>query len=576
MFTLKNTFLFKCLYFAFAFIIAALVYSFHKPLFQVAYAFLDSDMSWLIMESDRFKQGEFPAFYHRIWYGGNTFGWLRALFTSLFSFQIAGFDSYQSPHLFFTFIINPLLMVGASYFLAAQYFGRSTALILAFVLSFGLDQWTQRAGFDLHVAYYVLGCILLGIRARYKENPFLEASFCALFLLGVLNGLGIYTFRSFLLYSIVFWVPFYFLLKEFQSFLKPQSKLDKALIVLFGIYLFLFFYLETYTDQVGMIFGRKIKIHAAPNLDVAGAIFVFYLLKKNFKNLIKAQFYWKRVALFTGGFVLGFLPELIQALRLGKAPESGLWAKNGFQDFFALFSVIPRAMSDLISLHTSEDILRHSSLILLYGSFLFFILYLFIYKKEKKWTPFILLLVLAIIAFCRVKPFSPGASRYLFPLFPVFILSIGSLIHFVLNKRNVVYYFILLLFLCGHIQHHLHLRSELISKFQKTNYDENIKKINELFEAHQIQLVYSKDYLNTNTLTFASSKKITYVNKDGLYPLFVEERIKTNSAPVGILVLSTSKDPISSTNETIILFGEELKLKSIGQVGDFYLFQKLN
>lgn len=395
----------------------------HWPAFESGGALLHSDFAPAYLGADDFRSGEPSAFYFGMTYGGTTLAPFRALWCALYETLSRSPLDYVEAHAAFSFFVLPFLLACCAYFLSARFFSRAGALVAALFAAVDTKFMIGQYGNDTYVAYLALGSVLLALRGD-RVNPWVELTRRQLLLAGAVAGLAVYTSRICLIYLVAFAVPWTWVRLEARRLLMSPGRIEKWLIGVGSVLLGLFVYLEVFGPDVGEVFGRRVRLHAHPNLHFAGLALAAALVLRNrsrLRGIRPAQI--RPFACFAAGFAIGFLPEAIHWLSLGAFPPAGTGEPNGFPAFMANVGTIPGSLAEILT--AGKDLGRMASILL--GLAALGALSRFAAREPRGFQGVACVAVLAALAYCRIRTYTNANPRYLLPILPVLWVGVAAL-----------------------------------------------------------------------------------------------------------------------------------------------------
>ncbi len=467
----------------------------HWGLINIGHHLLHSDFapSWLF--SDDVRAGRWTAFQYQMSYAGVGLTYLRALWMSFYE-GLMGWDYFRGQSIF-SYIWSPVLITWGAYFVSRSYLkSRIAALISGILAACGLQFWIDQYANDTYVAYLFLGCILLGMRARVI-NPWTDWNGWRLVVAGILSGFAVYTSRISLIFLMSVWVPWTEIGPALQELWKMRTgrRWQQTLFGLGCLFFSLFAYLEALGPSIGHWGGREIKIHATPNLKFA--LFCWFItLAPHYWNQLKGErliSLVKNLAVFTGAFCIGFLPEIIHVWNTHVFSE-GTQGNRNFSDFLVVLAGLHRAIHSLLTASPDDSLQRIPALILLFGS----VLLIRQSRKNAYLLPLIASAILTIFAFCRVHNYAGPEPRYLIPLFPWIWVAWGSAVEWTLQKNRLLWATLLGALLVYQFAFHASAKRQLILDTLRENRFDQKMAIIEKFRAENIRVVISDDYWNSN------------------------------------------------------------------------------
>jgi hypothetical protein len=553
-------------------ILTLIVFGAHFSLIPLAFHFLDSDTAWMAMESDRFAQLELPVFFNGVWYGGNGLSFFRGFWVWAWEQKLGvtleNLSSYQTGHLIFSYLLSPLLVTASVWFLSGCYFSSRVRFLCTLLSAIGFHHWIFRYGYDWHVLNFVFCCLFLGIKAKHP-NPLVSLRKNQLFIVSVLTGFALYNGRTSLLFLVPFWFAFQEAPRVLRDFLTPRNRIENVLRGATFTLLGLFFYLEIFGAEIGVRNGKTIKLHSEPNFDYAVLVFLLWVLMRYSKDLLQKKELLLRGGLGFFGILLGLFPEIFNRFFNPNALTPKSWPNNSFKSFFEIFSTLPEKMIQVIA--ADPTALRQFSILLFAGTSLYFVYSILTSKKETdrlKFLPVIFCGVLTLYAFCRVQTFSPGSARYLYPLFPIWILAFGFAIE--KSRKPVLVFWLFLTF--GHFAHHLNARQNWKAELRQNDRVNQLKQVNQVFTDAQLNSILCLDYYHCSTLGFYSSKTLGYLEMGGLYPRYADQFFE-KAQKLGLLVNKRERPETTPLTTKVQFKGKDYSTQFLAQVGDFFLFE---
>jgi hypothetical protein len=170
------------------------------------------------------------------------------------------------------------------------------------------------------------------------------------------------------------------------------------------------------------------------------------------------------------------------------------------------------------------------------------------------------------MAFLRFRTYSPGDTRYLFPLYPVLFLSIALLADHVLawsGRLRAVGVGLLAAALLAHGIHQFQSRNAFASESMAQHPVEQIQEIIQQFRSAGVELVYSTNYWHSNQYTYFSR----------LDPVFMVPGEVTLRHPRGVELAKTVERAglLSGIDEQALpeieINGARWRVSPLGQVG---------
>ncbi len=404
-------------------LIAGLVVLSHWQAFLAGGALVHSDFAPSYLGADDVRSGEISAFYFGMPYAGATLAPLRAAWCAVYEFLSRSPLDYIESHSAFSFFVLPFLLACGAYFLSSRFLSRGAALVAALFAAADLHFMVGQYGNDPYIAYLALGSLLLALRAD-RVNPWTELTPSQLVVAGAVAGLAVYTSRICLIYLVAFAVPWQWVRSEAGRLLASSGRTEKCLIAVGTFLLGLFVYLEVFGPDLGEIFGRRVRLHAHPNLHLALLAFgAAYVLRNGARARGFKLAGLRPFVFFAAGLSIGFLPEAIHWLRLGVLPPAGTGEPNGFPAFMANAGSIPSSLAEILT--AGKDLGRVASILL--GLAGLWALARLAAREPRRLQGVACVAVLAALAYCRIRTYTNANPRYLLPILPVLWVGVAAL-----------------------------------------------------------------------------------------------------------------------------------------------------
>jgi hypothetical protein len=471
-------------------------------LFEAGKHWLNSDYAPGILVADEMRSGRFSAFYFGMDYGGVTLGVPRALWSACWDW-LGG--NHLSGHMAFTYGVSPALLAGFAFLAARAYVSLSAAIVVGFITAIGSEFWVHQYGNDIYIAYLLFGFALLAWRASLK-NPFYELSLPRLFLAGTVCGLAAYTSRISLIYVVAFFIPPRAAFGELRSLFEPRDLFARIVrgsaVFLFG----LFVYLEIFGADLGVLFGRSVKIHASPNLSLAALFMVILWLRQRWKTFTRAEF--TRAVLLFGGFLVGMLPELLHWLNSGLMPPAGLNRTYSFDVSMGILGRTPLSLRDLFSPGASFG--RNASIVLVLGGIFGLVRS---WRDGRRGEAVIFAAVLSVAAYCRVYSYDIAPVRYLLPVVPAVLVGIGFLCDRIFARGPLVIVCALVV-LITHFWAHLSHRFEAAKTAVMSGEYDRVTETVRYFRDAKVEVVVTDNYWQSNQYAVVSGMMPPFVTTE--------------------------------------------------------------
>lgn len=561
-----------CLYGGLSVGIAALSAWNHRHLPDIGFYLTNSDYAVFELLGQDFASSfsNWTVFPYQQDYGGSLFTIFRAFWLKIRELCLgqaiySSFGAYQ-----FSYQVTPAFLAVISFLLARAYASLSTAIMVGTLAAFGFHFWSGLFGNDFYFAAFGLGSLLLIWRGRYG-NPIQEMKWPWLCFSGVVCGMGLTVFRAFLIYVVAFLVPSGFVKDVWRQLLLPHDRIEKALILVIGLLVFLFIYLQLFGGDLGLLAGKNVRLHAAPNILYAGVFGLIFVVKKYRVSINRKLL--GRIGCFLSGAFLGLLPELIFQMWNSGRIYATSWERIAYfpEIVNAAALDLPRAFRELAMGHDFQaypGIERNFPLLLMTLS----VLSVFLSRSVRfsKIEPVRNMLILGLVAFLSIKTYTMGATRYLFPVFPALIIGIALLLEDSARKGRFVWSVIVVIMI-GTATYQIQARDQLMTRAQlglATSSANQMRRVIELFRAQGVDVVVTDSYWHSNQYTVLSERKPFFISIGRKWgPEAGFERVKTDLR-VGVLI--TDKGSELGAGGTIQQFlGTKWKLFQVEQIGEF-------
>jgi len=538
----------------------------HWMLLKGAPSLLNSDVAPNLIVANHFREGSWSAFYFNLPYGGVALTVIRAIWASLFESLLPTPTAFISSQSTFSYVVVPVLMTLSAYWLGRCYFSRMAALFTGMITAVGFQFWLNQYGVDYYFAYLILGCALLGWRARIS-NPWVELKPWQLFLAGTLSGFAVYTSRISLLYVLPFFVPWEHFKKDLKRALSPQDSIERWLLGSVFFFLALYVYLESFTGELGQWNNRTVKLHSEPNLKFALIIAVLLEAKIRWKDI--RQTWVKRFTLAGAGFIAGFAPEIVHWVMLGQLPPPATGGTIDVPNAFLLLGRSPQVFRELFS--SGNGLGRNLSVLLLLSALVAFVARA---RKDRRLTPAVITGVLCVYAFCRVHTYTFGTPRYLLPVFPVILIALGALWEELarIGSRRPIVYAVFVAIVLGHSLSQLQTRREWSREAQASHRFEQVMEIVHRFDEAGVRLVMSDDYWESSHYTFFAQEKTIYSLTEGAGLVHPKTRALVASEVKAGLMTHDRLLPDSVKDTVVRRFDHDWRISSLGQANGLYLY----
>jgi hypothetical protein len=543
------------------FVLTAVCLLAHWLLVDVGLALTNSDYAYIALESNDILAHGFKPFFDGQNYGGTLLSCLRALWLS-----VAGI-SFRS-HMIFSYVISPLLMTWAAYFLVSAFASRRTAFLVGLIAAIGFESWTLQYGNDFYIGYLVLGMLVLGLRGQ-TDNPFTTFSLKRLALMGVIAGLAAWQNRASLLFSALAFLPIPKNWKSVWQFFRPIGDLFHrcALYIAFAL-VCLFLYLETFGSSIGPILGHKVILHGEPNLKFAILVLLIdwcRLWWKSYSGIFPRKT-WLRLSVVGASFLIGFAPEWIHWLRLG-AKIPNLTRTQGIPEMFTLLGKVPGSIQELFA--GGQGFGRHFSALL---AILGLAALLRSLKDSRKYLIPALLVLLAVFSYCRFRTYASGPARYLFPIFPALLLGIAAYLERAWTRTWTAIVAVSLV--ATHLGYQGMLRYDRVKEIRASGAASGIITVVESFQSHHVDWIISDDYWQTHQFNLAANGNTPrFLNTNGLVPAIIGRAWHASPHPAKGEIFGSFVPADRASKTSVVDFeGKKLSLTNYTDVASYRLF----
>jgi len=530
----------------------------------------DSDALLQPLWADRlWRGGTWSAFPFQQGYGGTLPALVRSVWALITEPLIALFPSRLPPHvtahMIFSYMIEPLAIALTAFFALKGTVSRIGAFLAALCCAVGFHEWVYLYGNDYYMALVVMGLLFLKIKTRH-ENPFATMKAGELLLTGFFCGIALWTFRPTIIFMVALFTPFHLVLPELRRILAARGKIERFIFWTLAAAMVLQLVIWMAGPDIGTIAGRRVRLHAGSNMRIVGALALLLWIKTRLSSLQPRHFV--KAALVAAAAVTGFIPELSFMLTRPDA-SFGNWMTNDFGGALDTLKQLPHSLLELmtgedhLSLYTGMD--RNAPIILLVLSTFALLRGA---ARDRKLVPPLVIAVLAVIAYLRVYMTGPAEARYLYPLFPVIIFSIGVLWDATTKTRAARILVLLLIALnCGY---QINQRRALAAFSQNSGRVHSIMETVSLMQKQDVPVVISDSYWHANAFSFVSRGK----------PLFASGTAEWGPPEARALALSTDLAGILLTGNTaptadgiVTLLGKSFALSPLPSTGMFKCYR---
>ena len=358
-----------------------------------------------------------PGFFpHGYSYGG--FAPLTALRTALVLLLRAVDASPESYWIWAQLAVS--FLVWAVYALISRLVGQSAAFITAFLAAVGLPfPLMTLAGLDTFSTSILFSFAALAIRGR-EENPLTHWSWRKLALLGVATGYAGYVLKSGLLVAPALLMPLPWLALTFERLKSPRDRYEHGLRSIALAALLLAAYIGWHGRQMGTIGGKAVLMDGWPNVQIALISVLVIAARALWKKVSPREL--RAVGAFLGGATVGFMPNIIGGLAINR--DTATLGGGGAVGLTHLLRALRELWmgQDHLQFYAGDS--RYAFMALGLGAAAALLWHL---PRRREFWPAALLGAINLLAYFRIAMTSPGASRYLHLLYPLYFLGVALL-----------------------------------------------------------------------------------------------------------------------------------------------------
>lgn len=555
----------------------------HVAVVPVGLLLHNSEWSAFLLVGDWFRKGHWSVFPFQNNYGGLTLTALRAGFTAAWDSFDRSLWGHARGHMVFSYLVGAPLMALASYGLLRATVSRAAARTVGLLCAVGWQSWVYMYGDEFYPLYLLMGFGLLALRGRH-EHPFFELRPALLFAAGILAGHGLYAVRAMQLFILLFLVPWHHLGSEVAWLWRARGGLPR----LGWGFLALFAFIEVFGRELGTWGGRMVKVDGVPNAIIGGVLLSAVWVRGRgraylHENGVSPGALLQRCALFTGGLLLGFLPELQHWLRQGRLTSPRVFAGYDLPDMLRIAGQLPGAFRQLVSgdlpfrsLDYADHSLGRFYCVALATGALIALGVAASRGGRRDLRAYVAGALLSAFAFCRVNTqFTEMAPmRYLYPLVPILVVAFGAFYDQVAASRwgtvrgRRAMVALLFLFAAFHLQ----ARFSMVQAFQAQGLMARYQNIVETFRRAAVDIVVSDDFWYSNNLSVLSRSQPGFWGTwhDWGPPEFKERALTATRA--GILLESKASVPGGPARREVELLGRLWRLEYLGSEGDRDLY----
>ncbi|MGE0615209.1 MAG: hypothetical protein AB7P04_06185 [Bacteriovoracia bacterium] len=527
----------------------------------------DSDQAFYPLAAEHFYRfGEWSFFPFTQTYGGTAYTWLRALWVG--GLERLGVD-FLRAHWLFSYWVTPTLIAWANTWMVSRFAWdkagwQRARWVGAIVASIGFVFWSHLAGIDIYMMLPIGGALLLGLGAGFRA-PLMDMPRGRLFWFSVLGGFCAYNFRPFLIYVVAVLFPWRYAWDEFLALVRGRSVGARITTFLFVGALTLFAAGLLIGRELGHLRGKAIKLDPGPNLDFAILIFAAWVA-------IRGRTRWREIpyargAITLGGLALGFLPQVIYSLRHG---SNSSWTKMGmdslgvsrlFTGTYELLTGLPNQIVDSAPFRWEP--------VLIVVIAMAYLLLAWIKHRQTQLTAPVMVVALNFAAFLGITMTSPGAARYLFPIFPTLILAMALLFQSVGPLARPAVRSVLLVLLSLSLFYQLHQRYAWATQPRVVAKSAQMWEVIDTFRRSGVKYVWTDDFWESVTYSLASRENPIFGSEEIPWPEPPHWKFRHAEPSVGVLLSGKRRrDPDGS----IQINGRKLRLQALKDVGGFRLY----
>lgn len=535
---------------------------FHLVFLPVGLDLLNSEWAIFSFAANDFRAGKWMAYPYGQEYGGMTLTAVRGLWCAIWEFFDHSAQAYLRSQFTFSYGFVPVLMALSAYLVVRAYCSKGAALIVGLLTAVGFHYTIIHYGNDFYQFYFALGCLLLAMRAGY-ENPFIEFSKPKLFIAALIAGQAYYTSPATAVFIVALFLPVKWAWAELKKVFALKGRFNRVVLKVCIVLLCLFAYIEFYGRELGPIGGKMVKLDSQPNFDIAFVLLALLWFKENRKWLTKKHF--ERAALVGLGFFVGFLPHILFLIQHRVLSTNFVAATYDLKTSLMVLGKVPDAIRKFVtgSDETNLGFIQNLPIILISISIIVFLKTL---KKQKKLEPIVVSAALALLVYIRMRsnvlPWGP--HRYLFPIFPAFLVMYGNFWD-TFSKRKWGVALALALFVTS-AAHQLIMRQKLITNLEQTHAADQVRQAVSIFQKANVDVVLTDDFWHSNVYSFVSRRKPWFVSNGRPWLPFEAEKAAAAAHRAGIYLKNDEK--LKAQPETIEILGRNWRLKKLGQAGD--------
>ncbi len=529
---------------------------------SVGLALQNADFAIFTLYGERIGDGPSAFYYQQPW-GGTLWTEVRMLFVH-FLRAIGMNGDFISAHLFFLYVIQPLIVFGAFFLLMKDVVSFRGAVFGGVLAAVGLEFWVHFYGNDFYWGGLLLAIVMIIGRMRIRD-PFLDWNARQLFGMGFLAGLAVYTSRSVLsIVAPLFWTAV--LTEIFAAALwRPERRRwVRGLRWTIVTFVALYFWIKIFGFELGYWKSSWVRAHAFPNLKIAALFAAVLLLWASWQEwpALRRTFLKSGKGLgFLGGAMVGFFPEIGFRVQHGFPKDAGTQIAWLNEALIVFCNRLPAAFRELLC---GYDHLNHSfgmerQFLLILGVAAVVTLF-YRARREARLRPIAYGVVVTMFLFCAVRTYDHGPTRYLFHILPGVFVGF-ALLWERLSKRQSFRWqsqAIAIGVLVVSVVYLVREREASRMAYAHSGIIERMRDTSSTFKERDLAVVVSDDYWETANIEALSPGKPHFVSTGRALGPAEGFQLAAHEPTIGVLL--THEAP-GNRRETIDLLGRHYRLK---------------
>lgn len=500
----------------------------HLSVIKNGVALLNADIAIFPLIADDLRGGYWQAFLYQQHYGGIALTVVRAGWTVAWETLFQSPHSHLTAHMTFTYGFVPVLLTLSAYYFARGFCSKGAALLVGLIAAVGHHYIITTAfvhGNEFYSTYLILGLVLMGWRLRI-DNPWKDLSPIQLVAAGILSGLSFYTHRGSLVFIVAFFTPWQWLTTTAKRVFSPHDRYERMTLWLAGLSFGLYWYLKIWGENIGVFFGRHVKLHSGANSKLTILLLGALILKTNWRHINKS--FLIKVAFVVVGLLIGLAPELAHWINqnrfmpLDANAGAGTGGEYSLSDMFKILAHI--LINVGVMAKADEGFGRNASLLLL-----IFGIYAFIkaVRVKPRLRPLLIMIGLTFFSYLTVYTYLFAPSRYLLPAYILILAAYGLLYD---SAKTKLLRFGVIALAIFHMGHHLNARERLLQISDESRKVEQMWKVVNTFKKENVSVVIAANFWNTNQFTLMSQRAPYFVSPERHYgPLQGYELVKSTT-----------------------------------------------